>query len=214
MQLGMKVLSNNFKVCTPWEEDMKVKFILTHVSRAHRAQTMGVTHWCVLKHKERLTASELVYAPLGTSRDLLRVCADGFMGTSFRPSMSKLTVLQKSHCLRECVGRGCSVLLGLHSQFLLHNHPSFNLHKSYLSPNCNLTMDHQNKRWSELWMSGKPPWSRHHKSRAGLCAFPGIKCISIQGKLDIRKKKKKGVLTGDEMLWIPIHIDVVNSHLA
>ena len=91
MQLEMKVLSSNFKVCSPWEEDMKVKLILTHRSRAHKAQNHGVTYWCVLKHKERLAASELVYFPLGTSRDLLRVCADGFKGTSFRPSMSKLS---------------------------------------------------------------------------------------------------------------------------
>ena len=160
---------------------------------------MGVIYWCVLKHKERLTASELVYVPLGTSRDLLRVCADGFMGTSFRPSMSKLTVLQKSHCLRECVG---GVAVSCWVYVLLHNHPSFNLHKSCLSPNCNLTTYHQNKRWSELWMSGKPPWSRHHKSRTGLCAFPGIKCICIQEKLDIRKKKRCF-----DRWW-----DVVNSH--
>ena len=37
----MKVLNNNSKVCTPWEEDMKVKLILTYVSRAHRAQNYG-----------------------------------------------------------------------------------------------------------------------------------------------------------------------------
>ena len=37
----MKVLSNNFKVCSPWEEDMKVKLILTNGSRAHGAQNHG-----------------------------------------------------------------------------------------------------------------------------------------------------------------------------
>ena len=171
----MKELNNNCKVCTPWEEDMKVKLILTHESIAHSGGHM------LMHSKAQGEAASLwtLHVPLGTSRDLPRVCSDGFMGTNFRPSMSKLTILQKSHCLRECVGWGWSVMYSSSFFIIL-------LLSIFTSPISHPTA-------ISLWTTkirGGPnngcQWSprdaRHHESRTGFCAFPCIKWISIQGK--------------------------------
>lgn len=190
----MKELNNNCKVCTPWEEDMKVKLILTHESIAHSGGHM------LMHSKAQGEAASLwtLHVPLGTSRDLPRVCSDGFMGTNFRPSMSKLTILQKSHCLRECVGWGWSVMYS--SSFfiilLLSIFTSPISHPTAISLWTTKIRGGPNYgcRWSPLYQGTINPGQ-------GFVPFPVLNGFLFRGN-DIRKKKRCF-----DRWW-----DVVNSH--
>ena len=99
------------------------------------------------------------------------------------------TQFSKNLTAWENVGRGCSVLRGLHSHFLLHNHPSFNPHKSYLSPNCNLTKDHKIRGGPNYGCQGSPLDQGTINPGQGFVPFLVLNVFLFRGNLTLEKKK-------------------------